>query len=84
MTYQSATKRKIDALAEWFLDEHWPESWDEGTGEWDLVLPRWQEEMEAAIYDRWHEVKKEVNEQKAEAYHRKLFGNAPKIVNWRE
>ena len=68
---KSYLRLKQDEFAEKFLDEKWPENWDQGTGEWDLVLPEWQERVDAAITDAFHELRAEVNEQRDDAAIRK-------------
>ena len=55
---------KQDAFALSYLDEHWPEDWDEG--EFEAALEDWQDFLDAKLGDALITWKNEREQQKAE------------------
>lgn len=60
---RSYQRRDQDRFAHRYLNEHWPEDWD--GKEWVAALADWEEEMEAALLDRFTTWKNERDAQRA-------------------
>ncbi len=66
---KSSLRLKQDAFAGEFLEKNWPDEWPgiwtpEEVAFYERLLVEWQEEIDGAIEDRWHELKERTDPQR--------------------